>query len=264
MSFAQHLGTPKEVLSSEGALLWSSDHDTWGSLRTIRAAFVSGDYWTEEVSETTAVTASISFCPIRFQGQWEDAETGLYQNRFRYYDPDARQYASADPIGILGGQRPHSYVYASTGAVDPSGLARTGEAGVVNGVLCIVNIYSPSGRSPDAFRASEFDGFIELWDENARATSGGLTRRSVSASDRRRADANNSRIRCCNPGMFPDRETVVGHLPDMGWGGAAVPSAEGWVPLDRAVNGFIGNATGRVPVGTTYNSVRSVASIDDC
>lgn len=40
-------------------------------------------------------------CPIRFQGQWEDAESGLYYNRFRYYEPLAGQYASPDPIGLL-------------------------------------------------------------------------------------------------------------------------------------------------------------------
>lgn len=49
-------------------------------------------------------------CPIRFQGQWEDEETGLYYNRFRYYDPLAAQYVSTDPIRLDGGLRPHAYV----------------------------------------------------------------------------------------------------------------------------------------------------------
>lgn len=31
-------------------------------------------------------------CPFRYQGQYEDTETGLYYNRFRYYDPEAGQY----------------------------------------------------------------------------------------------------------------------------------------------------------------------------
>ena len=50
------------MLSSERALLWSSDHDTWGSLRILRQASVEGDYWTAEVSETSAETANVSFC----------------------------------------------------------------------------------------------------------------------------------------------------------------------------------------------------------
>ncbi|MFS1525728.1 RHS repeat-associated core domain-containing protein [Microbulbifer sp. 2304DJ12-6] len=43
------------------------------------------------------------FCLIRFQGQWADEETGLYYNRFRYYDPQATQYMSPDPIEVQEG-----------------------------------------------------------------------------------------------------------------------------------------------------------------
>ncbi|GAA4027321.1 hypothetical protein GCM10022409_09090 [Hymenobacter glaciei] len=31
-------------------------------------------------------------CPFRYQGQYEDTETGLYYNRFRYYDPKMGMY----------------------------------------------------------------------------------------------------------------------------------------------------------------------------
>nr|WP_306305908.1 RHS repeat-associated core domain-containing protein [Prevotella aurantiaca] len=40
-----------------------------------------------------------AFIPFKYQGQYEDAETGLYYNRFRYYDPNAGSYISQDPIG---------------------------------------------------------------------------------------------------------------------------------------------------------------------
>jgi RHS repeat-associated protein len=42
-------------------------------------------------------------CPWRFPGQYEDEETGLYYNRFRYYDPSIGRYISQDPLGLLGG-----------------------------------------------------------------------------------------------------------------------------------------------------------------
>ena len=29
-----------------------------------------------------------SFIPFKYQGQYEDVETGLYYNRFRYYEPN--------------------------------------------------------------------------------------------------------------------------------------------------------------------------------
>jgi RHS repeat-associated protein len=60
---------------------------------------------------------------LRFQGQQEDGETGLFYNRFRYYDPDAGLYLSPDPIGLAGGLRPFGYVPNPTGWIDPLGLA---------------------------------------------------------------------------------------------------------------------------------------------
>ena len=36
------------------------------------------------------------------QAQYEDVETGLYYNRFRYYDPEDGQYMSQDPIRLSG------------------------------------------------------------------------------------------------------------------------------------------------------------------
>ena len=44
-------------------------------------------------------------------GQYEDAETGLYYNRFRYYDPEAGGYTQQDPIGLAGGFGLHAYVH---------------------------------------------------------------------------------------------------------------------------------------------------------
>ena len=31
---------------------------------------------------------NFSFIPFMYQGQYEDIETGLYYNRFRYYEPN--------------------------------------------------------------------------------------------------------------------------------------------------------------------------------
>ncbi|HBA8808306.1 TPA: hypothetical protein J1226_004559, partial [Escherichia coli] len=62
-------------------------------------------------------------CWLRFPGQYEDAESGLYYNRFRYYDPDTAQYISADPIGLLGGTNPYGYVLNPLREFDPFGLS---------------------------------------------------------------------------------------------------------------------------------------------
>jgi RHS repeat-associated protein len=55
-------------------------------------------------------TTDATFCPFRWPGQQEDPETGLYYNRFRYYDPQLGAYVSQDPIGLLGGLAPYRYV----------------------------------------------------------------------------------------------------------------------------------------------------------
>ena len=63
------------------------------------------------------------YCDLRYQGQIFDAETGLYYNRHRYYDPAIGQYLSPDPIGMAGGTRPQAYVHNPEEWVDPLGLA---------------------------------------------------------------------------------------------------------------------------------------------
>ncbi|RQQ42371.1 RHS repeat-associated core domain-containing protein [Burkholderia stagnalis] len=61
--------------------------------------------------------------PLRFLGQYEDRETGLFYNRHRYYDPDTARYISIDPIRLSGGDHPYRYGRNPLGWVDPLGLA---------------------------------------------------------------------------------------------------------------------------------------------
>ena len=64
-------------------------------------------------------------CPFRYQGQYEDSETGLYYNRFRYYSPDEGMYISQDPISIAGGLNLYSYVHDVNRWLDIFGLSGT-------------------------------------------------------------------------------------------------------------------------------------------
>lgn len=62
--------------------------------------------------------------PFRYQGQYEDIETGLYYNRFRYYSSDTGSYLSKDPIGLEGGmQNLYSYINNSLILIDVFGLS---------------------------------------------------------------------------------------------------------------------------------------------
>ncbi|WP_332009639.1 RHS repeat-associated core domain-containing protein, partial [Photorhabdus akhurstii] len=60
---------------------------------------------------------------LRFAGQLWDEESGLCYNRHRFYSPEAACYLSPDPIGLVGGLNPYSYVQNPTGWIDPLGLA---------------------------------------------------------------------------------------------------------------------------------------------
>jgi len=97
-----HLGTPTAMLDVAGRPVWSADIGIWGELRNL-------------VGDKQA-------CPFRWPGQYEDEETGLYYNRFRYYDPDSGEYVTQDPIGVAGGFAFYAYVENPSTEHDPFGL----------------------------------------------------------------------------------------------------------------------------------------------
>jgi RHS repeat-associated protein len=78
-----------------------------------------------EVAAGSQARAGTVDCPWRWPGQYADPETGLHYNRFRYYDPEAGQYLSPDPIGLRGGLELYSYPWDSGSEVDPLGLAKS-------------------------------------------------------------------------------------------------------------------------------------------
>ena len=66
--------------------------------------------------------------PLRFQGQYCDAETGLHYNRFRYYDPQIGRFTTQDPISLAGGINLYQYAPNPVQWVDPLGLAKKQES----------------------------------------------------------------------------------------------------------------------------------------
>jgi RHS repeat-associated protein len=99
-----HLGTPHELTNEIGQVVWSSSYDVYGKIRGLHAC----------ESENQ----------IRFQGQYEDCETGLYYNFFRYYDPDIDRYITQDPTGLPGGFNLYAYPVNPLSWIDPLGLSR--------------------------------------------------------------------------------------------------------------------------------------------
>ncbi|MES3020990.1 MAG: RHS repeat-associated core domain-containing protein [Pseudomonadota bacterium] len=108
-----HLGTPRELVDRTGRLVWSAQFHAWGRMLPGEGVFRSSNSISGEVNQ-----------PLRFQGQYHDAETGLHYNRHRYYDPDSARYLTPDPIGLLGGANSYQYAPNPILWIDPRGLAK--------------------------------------------------------------------------------------------------------------------------------------------
>jgi RHS repeat-associated protein len=65
-------------------------------------------------------------CPFRWPGQYEDEETGLSYNRYRYYDPELGAYIGQDPVRLAGGHALYAYPRDPLTWVDPLGLTACG------------------------------------------------------------------------------------------------------------------------------------------
>lgn len=97
-------GAPVALFDGRGQRVWSTGYSIYGELR-----------------DTEGPRGA---CPFRLLGQAEDEDTGLYYNRFRWYDPKLGLYISKDPAGLLGGERLYAYVSDLFVWYDPFGLIK--------------------------------------------------------------------------------------------------------------------------------------------
>lgn len=95
------IGTPLELTTSEGEIVWQATYRSWGSINYLAVNNVEQN--------------------LRFQGQYADDESGLHYNTFRYYDPEVAGFVSQDPIGLLGGGNLYTYAPNANGWLDPLG-----------------------------------------------------------------------------------------------------------------------------------------------
>jgi RHS repeat-associated protein len=161
-------GAPRELIDGEGALVWSGQLDTWGSLA--RCHVKDGDR--ANMSEFSpgyrpAANDPVVDVELRFANQWADEESGLYYNLNRYYDPAVGQYASQDPLGPAGGIRTHGYVHNPLTWIDPEGLngcSPLGRTGALNTAKRDLGI--PRSQHPDAVNR------VPMTDMNGKAILG--------------------------------------------------------------------------------------------
>jgi RHS repeat-associated protein len=75
------------LTDQNGGVVWRVTYESFGK------AFVNDDV----DGDGTVVTFD-----VRYPGQWEDSESGLYYNLHRYYQPNLGGYYSRDPKEIIG------------------------------------------------------------------------------------------------------------------------------------------------------------------
>ncbi|MBX4133639.1 hypothetical protein JMI89_08340 [Frischella sp. Ac48] len=77
------MGRPAQACDDKGELVWSVEFDIYGKIRECR------------------LTIS-RFILFRQLGQYEDVETELNYDQFRYYNSETGLYISQDLIGLVG------------------------------------------------------------------------------------------------------------------------------------------------------------------
>jgi RHS repeat-associated protein len=96
-------GIPHALVGPGGRLAWAAEPDALAGVGRVTAAELDS--------------------PLRLQGQYFDAETGLCYNRNRYFDPAAARFISPDPLGLLAGPELYAYAPNVWNWIDPAGLA---------------------------------------------------------------------------------------------------------------------------------------------
>jgi RHS repeat-associated protein len=139
-----HLGTALELTDADQQVVWQGKAEPFGK---------------------TTVTATNTVFNLRFPGQYEDRETGLFHNGLRTYFPARGRYAQSDSFGLFGGGlNPYGYaVQSPILVVDPLGTRPTGD-----------NFYEFK-KEPPTFRGRVSKGVFTVGDFAARiVTLGGI------------------------------------------------------------------------------------------
>ena len=95
------------MMDASGKQVWSATYDAFG--------------------KATITTTNNMKLNLRADGQYEDSETGLYYNWYRYYNPSLGRYITSDPLGLAAGM--NTYIYVNGNPInytDPYGLLGLG------------------------------------------------------------------------------------------------------------------------------------------
>ncbi|MGW2173615.1 RHS repeat-associated core domain-containing protein [Streptomyces sp. NPDC001705] len=150
------VGTPTELVSADGRIVWHRRFTAWGQ------------------PTGAPLPAPEADCPLRFPGQYADAETGWNYNYFRYYDPETARYVSADPLGLAPDPNDYAYVTNPLLLLDPLGLIRIrGQRGRwERDPNSPVQAHNRDTEYPGSYRQSTHDAMAATWTDEGIAQGG--------------------------------------------------------------------------------------------
>jgi RHS repeat-associated protein len=247
-------GCPTRLINKEGETVWLARHGPLGGI---------GELLVERISN-----------PIRLLGQYEDEETGLSYNRFRYFDPHIGQYISHDPLRLAASDNLYDLASNCFKYADPLGLrcwriASEGDRKIIE----LINPFRAGTREAENLR-----DFVAAWNRVIGKNGGQMTTRTrpKSAMEKKYAANWTATTRGKDTTTYPPgveitssrtgkshfwSPVVVGHVPDAGMGGPVAHNQWGrtvgeTMPLYTSVNDYLAGVTSEVGRGTTYHGVR--------
>jgi RHS repeat-associated protein len=147
--------------ATEGQVVERYLYDPYGSVTVCDSAWTPrANGWFDEASKKN----EILYCGYRF-----DPETGMYQARFRYYQPTMGQWVSRDPIDYADGMGLYDYV-GSSPEVAADALGLWGSEVHYTGTLKLAkdahiacpDVMAQGANAPDSgFRKPGMEGMLE-------------------------------------------------------------------------------------------------------
>jgi RHS repeat-associated protein len=114
-------GQPVEQLSGTTAQYYVQDGHGSTRVLTSSTGTVVASYTYDSYGNLKGQTGTVD-TPLRWDGQYQDRESGLYYLRARFYDPATAQFVSVDPaVGMT--RSPYGYVFDNPlNGYDPTGM----------------------------------------------------------------------------------------------------------------------------------------------